>query len=402
MTAPVLVLNGGSSSLKSQLLEPTSGQVLARGLVERIGSDSAVVHAARPDATGNAVGQWEGPIADHGAALAQLTAELAALGVELSGDRLLAVGHRVVHGGIRFRQPTIITDVVVDAIDDLAALAPLHNPGNAALIRAATQHFPHTPQVAVFDTAFFADLPEVATTYAIDRAVARQYSVRRFGFHGISHAAVSAQTAALMGADPTTVNQIVLHLGNGASISAIQGGKPRDTSMGLTPLEGLVMGSRGGDIDPGALIHLMREADYGADDLANLLNHRSGLQGLTGQRDLRDVAQRAEAGDPDARSALELYCYRSRKYIGSYLAVLGRVDAIVFTAGVGENAAAIRAEIVAGLDGLGISIDPARNTADIAGPRLISPPHAQVAVAVIPTNEELAIARAAAALLKNE
>lgn len=370
----ILVLNGGSSSLKYQLVEPMSGEVRSKGLIERIGKDPADYLAA-----------------------------LHAVREQLPPRTVAAVGHRVVHGGARFRAPTLITDEVLGTIESLIPLAPLHNPVNAAIIVAARKALPAVPHVAVFDTAFFADLPEVATAYAIDREVARANGIRRYGFHGISHEYVSRAAADLIARPYGEVNQIVLHLGNGASASAVEGGRPVDTSMGLTPLEGLMMGSRGGDIDPGALIHLMRTAGYDADALDDLLSRRSGMVGLTGRGDLRDVHAAAAGADATisaatAELALQLYARRITKYVGAYAALLGRVDVITFTAGVGENDPDIRERALASLGIFGVMLDAQRNAADRRDARIISADGSRVTVAVIPTNEELAIARATSAL----
>ncbi|MEO7125493.1 MAG: acetate kinase [Nakamurella sp.] len=373
MTAYTLVLNAGSSSLKYQLVEPVSGHVAAKGLVERIGRSAA----------------------DYTEALAKVQADLPDV-------TITAVGHRVVHGGDKFSAPTMITPSVLGAIKELIPLAPLHNPANAAIIDAALVAFAGLPQVAVFDTAFFADLPKVATTYAIDRNVARDNGIRRYGFHGISHEYVSKEAAKLLGRDYGELNQIVLHLGNGASASAIEAGRPIDTSMGLTPLEGLVMGTRGGDIDPGVLIHLMRHAHLDADGIDDLLSRHSGMFGLTGSVDLRDVHAAAAGQGPDseqAELALAIYARRLAKYIGGYAAILGSVDIITFTAGVGENDADIRERACARLDLFGVILDSQRNRLPAGGPRVISADDSRVTVAMIPTNEELAIARQAAASL---
>lgn len=373
MTAYTLVLNAGSSSLKYQLVEPISGHVATKGIVERIGRSAA----------------------DYTEALAKVQADLPDV-------TITAVGHRVVHGGEKFSAPTAITTEVLDTIKELIPLAPLHNPANAAIIDAALIALPGLPQFAIFDTAFFADLPEVSTTYAIDRDVARDNGIRRYGFHGISHEYVSHEAARLLGRDYGELNQIVLHLGNGASASAIESGRPIDTSMGLTPLEGLVMGTRGGDIDPGALIHLMRHAHLDADGIDDLLSRHSGMFGLTGCVDLRDVHATAKGEGPQAQQAelaLALYARRLAKYIGGYAAILGRVDVITFTAGVGENDADIRQRACARLGAFGVILDSTRNRAPVGGPRLISADGSRVTVAVIPTNEELAIARQTAASL---
>ena len=395
MTAYVLVLNAGSSSLKYQLLEPDSGRVAVKGIVERIGSTG-----------GGAVGNTVGGTADYASALAAAREEMSAAGFDPHAVDLRAIGHRVVHGGERFRRPTLITPDVLQTVRDLIPLAPLHNPANAALIECTLDAFPAVPQVAVFDTAFFAALPEVAATYAIDRGLARKYGIRRYGFHGISHCYVSRAAAAHVGRPYAELNQIVLHLGNGASASAIAGGRALDTSMGLTPLEGLVMGSRGGDIDPGVLIHLMRAAHLDADGLEDLLSRPSGMKGLTGTVDLRDVHGQIAAGGAGAQQAelaLDIYTRRLRKYIGAYHAILGRLDTLIFTAGVGENDPIVRARAVENLAALGISIDPDRNVArapaSSAAARIISPDGSPVTVLVVPTNEELAIAQQSAALI---
>ncbi|GFG68576.1 acetate kinase [Mycolicibacter senuensis] len=369
----VLVLNSGSSSIKFQLVDPVAGTAVISGLVEQIGEPG-------------------GAIPDHAAGLRRIHQRLADSHVDLAAVR--AVGHRVVHGGMMFHSPTLITNAVLAEIERLAELAPLHNPPNAIGIEVARADFPDVPHVAVFDTGFFHWLPEDAASYAIDRDVAIEYGIRRYGFHGTSHEYVSREVAVLLGADLTEINTIVLHLGNGASASAVRGGVAVETSMGLTPLEGLVMGTRCGDIDPGVLMHLRRTAGMGVEQLDDLLNRRSGLKGLCGSNDFRELLERVADGSAPAKLAYDVYIHRLRKYIGAYLAVLGRVDAIAFTAGVGENVAAVREDALAGLDGLGIVIDPQRNRAG-SGARIISAEHSRSTVLVVPTNEELAIARAA-------
>ncbi len=395
MTAPVLVINSGSSSMKYQLVDTDSGEALATGLFERIGDRGArAVHRA-----GGADTERSGDIPDHAAALRVMRELFAEAGSPLRDGDLTAVGHRVVHGGSVFGDPVLVDPGVLQRIRDLSTLAPLHNPANATGIEQAMRAFPDTPQVAVFDTAFFRTLPPAAFTYAVDRGVAEANQLRRYGFHGTSHQYVSRQVAHTMGRELSELNQIVLHLGNGASASAIRGGVAVDTSMGLTPLEGLVMGTRSGDLDPGALLHLLRVGGLDVDQLDDLLNRRSGLLGLAGVNDFRDLTALVDGGDADAALAVDVYCHRVRKYIGAYLAVLGRVDVLTFTAGVGENAPAVRAQIVDGLAGLGISVDPERNALRGSRARVISPPDAPVTVLVVPTNEELAIARAAATLV---
>ena len=364
----VLVVNSGSSSLKYQLLDDAE-QVLAAGLVERIGG---------PD------------VPDHTAALALMMRTCAAAGVELAPD---VVGHRLVHGGARFSAPVVVDDEVEAAVEELATLAPLHNPPGLLGVRAARQAFPGVPQVAVFDTAFHATIPAEASTYAIDADLAAERGIRRYGFHGTSHEYVSRAAADFLGRRGRFV---VLHLGNGASACAVADGRSIATSMGLTPLEGLVMGTRGGDLDPGAVLHLLRTG-MSVDEVDTLLNRRSGLAGLTGSGDLRDVLAAAARGDERAGLALDVHAHRIRGYVGAYLAHLGGLDALVFTAGVGENSPEVRARVVGGLGHLGLELDPARNGARDRGPRAISPHGAAVPVLVVPTNEELQIARHALA-----
>jgi acetate kinase len=363
----VLVLNCGSSSLKYRLFDGVD--TLARGLVERIGEPG-------------------GDAGDHGDALRGVLDD-----VDLTG--LGAVGHRVVHGGDDFTAPTLIDDEVVATIERLVPLAPLHNPANLAGISVARELLPDVPQVAVFDTAFHATMPEAAATYAVDVEVARRHRIRRYGFHGTSHAFVSRRTAALLGRAPGTVNTITLHLGNGASVCAVEGGRSVATSMGLSPLEGLVMGTRSGDLDPAVVFHLHRVAGMPLDEIDTLLNRHSGLRGLCGDNDMRAVLRRRAAGDAAAALAFDVYCRRVKQYVGAYYALLDRLDAVTFTAGVGEHAPDVRAASLSGLDRLGIVVDAGRNTADARGERVVSPDGAPVAVCVVPTDEELEIAEQA-------
>jgi len=360
----VLVLNAGSSSLKYRLLALPDGARLLGGHVEEI-TDR-----------------------DFGPALDQVVAEVRDHGAEVA-----AVGHRVVHGGSRHTSPEVVDDALLASVEDLARLAPLHNPPAAEGIRRAREAFPDVPQVAVFDTAYFTALPEAAATYALDADLAGAEEIRRYGMHGTSHRYVAGEAAAFLGRDVAELDLITLHLGNGASAAAIGHGRPLDTSMGLTPLEGLVMGTRGGDVDPGILLHLMRHARFDLDGLDELLNHRSGLRGLAWTSDFRELMSAIDAGDRRAALALEVYCRRIRKYVGAYLAVLGGADAIVFTAGVGENVAPVREQSLRGLEPLGIEVDLARNDADERGVRRISTDGSRVDVLVVPTDEELAIAR---------
>lgn len=391
MSGLVLVINSGSSSIKYQLLDPGAQAAVASGLVEQIGEPEGRV---RHKMWGRAV-ERRGPIPDHGEGLRLALVMFAEAGLDLDKVNIAAVGHRVVHGGQVFHEPTLITPTVVAEIARLAKLAPLHNPPNVIGIEVAQKQFPDIPHVAVFDTGFFHTLPAAAATYAIDSELAQQYDVRRYGFHGTSHQYVSQQVAAFLGRELPELNTIVLHLGNGASASAIHGGVAVETSMGLTPLEGLVMGTRSGDIDAGVLIHLGRAAGMDVDQFDELLNRNSGLKGLSGVNDFRELDKRIEAGDARAKVAYEVYVHRLRKYVGAYLAVLGRVDAIAFTAGVGENAANVREDTLSGLERLGIAVDRQRNRSPERSTRLISTDTSSTTVLVVPTNEELAIALAA-------
>ncbi|GGS63527.1 acetate kinase [Nonomuraea spiralis] len=386
MAGRILVLNTGSSSIKYELVDVGTRERPARGLVERIGEEGGrLTHH-----TG------EGPpyvreerFPGHAEGLEAMLKAFAEAGPALDP---VAVGHRVVHGGTRFTGPALVDDDVIAAIEELAPLAPLHNPVNLAGIRVARAAFPGVPQVAVFDTAFQLTLPPQAYTYAVPR----EWGVRRYGFHGTSCAYVSRRAAAFLGRDPSELNLIVLHLGNGASATAMSGGRSVDTSMGLTPLEGLVMGTRSGDVDPAIAGYLARVRGLGAEEVEHALSHQGGLRALAGTLDMREVRRR---DDEEARLALEVYTRRVRKYVGAYYALLGRVDAIVFTGGVGEHDAATRAESLAGLDRLGVTVDPELNAAESAAERAVSPPGAEVAVLVVPTDEEWEIARQALELI---
>ncbi|MGW7379713.1 acetate kinase [Streptomyces sp. NPDC054794] len=393
----VLVLNSGSSSVKYQLLDMRDHSRLAVGLVERIGEQTSRLKHTCP--TSGRTREVDGPIADHDGALKAVGDELNADGLGLDSPELAAIGHRVVHGGMFFTEPTVVDDSVLAEIERLIPVAPLHNPANLTGIRTARALRPDLPQVAVFDTAFHTTMPESAARYAIDPKVADRYRVRRYGFHGTSHAYVSRATAELLGKAPQEVNVIVLHLGNGASAAAIRGGRCVDTSMGLTPLEGLVMGTRSGDLDPAVIFHLQRVGGMSMDEIDTLLNKGSGLFGLCGDNDMREIGRRIDEGDEAARLAFDIYIHRLKKYIGAYYAVLGRVDAVVFTAGVGENASPVREAALAGLEELGLAVDAGLNAVRGDRPRLISPENARVAVAVVPTDEELEIATQTYALV---
>lgn len=392
----VLVCNSGSSSFKYQLIDVARSETLASGIVERIGA--GVGHAQHrhegPENTSHG-SNWDGAfeVPDHFAAFEVMLEGFAAHGPSLEEFPPVAIGHRVVQGGARFFEPTVITELVKINIDELSSLAPLHNPANLAGIEAAQRAFPDVPHVAVFDTAFHQTMPPAAYSYAIDREVAAKHRIRRYGFHGTSHRFVSRATAEFLGRPLEELRTIVLHLGNGASACAVSGGRSVETSMGMTPLEGLVMGTRSGDLDPAVLLHLQRRAGYSVAEVDELLNQRSGVLGLGGHADMRDLVAAADGGDQAAALALEVYAHRVRSYVGAYAAQLGRVDAIVFTAGVGENAALVREWCLAGLEGFGVIVDPDRNRAAERGARRISGDDSRVEVLVVPTNEELEIAR---------
>jgi acetate kinase len=383
----VLVVNTGSSSIKYQLFEMDPQKVLASGLVERIGEAGSKLTHRAGDADPLVV---EARVADHSEGFERVFGAFEAAGEPIG--ELAGIGHRVVHGGERLTAPTLVDEVTIRAIADQVPLAPLHNPSNLLGIRIAMASFPDTPQVAVFDTAFHQTMPPRAWRYALPADLAAELRIRRYGFHGTSHAYVSRKAAEHLGRPAAELNLITLHLGNGASVAAVAGGRCIDTSMGMTPLEGLVMGTRSGDLDPAVVFYLHREAGLSVDDIDDLLNKRSGMLGLAGANDLREVGRRAADGDQAAAEALDVYCYRIRKYVGAYAAALGRLDALVFTAGVGENNDGVRAGVCQGLEGLGVTLNPKRNRARSGRPRTISADDAPVAVLVVPTNEELEIA----------
>ena len=373
----VLVINSGSSSLKYQLRELADDgtdapvPVLAQGLVERIGVPGSGVP-------------------DHAAALEQVEAELA----EATGGRTIdAAGHRVVHGGERFTAPARVTNEVIRAIERLAPLAPLHNPAAAQGLRAMAERWPDMPQVVVFDTSFHQTMPREAWQYALPDEVYTEHGIRRYGFHGTSHDLVTGLAAEHLGIPRGEFRAVVLHLGNGASATAIRDGVSVDTSMGYTPLAGLVMGTRSGDLDPSVVTHLMRNHGYDAEELDTLMNRRSGLLGLAGEADMRQVLENAASGDGRARNALDVASYRLAKYVGGYHVAVGGAQAIVFTAGIGENSAPFRARVLDRLGALGVAYDAEANRARVAGPHTISAPESAIPVLVVPTDEEQAIAR---------
>ncbi|MFZ5441339.1 MAG: acetate/propionate family kinase [Myxococcota bacterium] len=373
----VLVLNSGSSSVKYQVIDTATSAVRLVGLIERVGKDVTY---------------------------AQALAQVLEAAKHLTLD---AVGHRVVHGGERFVDATRIDDAVEQGIEACIPLAPLHNPPNLAGIRAARAALPGLPQVAVFDTAFHARLPRRARTFAIDQAVAQKHGLRRYGFHGTSHQYVAQLAAQHLGRPLQELRLVTLHLGNGASATAVEFGVSTETSMGLTPLDGLVMGTRGGDLDPGVLLALLRTGEFDAQSLDRLLNHQSGLAGLSGLgNDLRDIEQRASEGDDRCRLAVSVFAHRARKYLGAYAAVMGGLDAVVLTGGIGENAVAMRRRILQRLDFLGLVLDDEANEAAKVSAEqpvaAVSAPNSRVAALVVKTNEELSIARQTAALVEQK
>ncbi len=361
-----LVLNCGSSSVKYQVVDTTVDEPLASGLIERV--------------------------TDHFLAIREVIESLSAAGSGVDISKITVVGHRVLHGGEEFSAPTIIDDEVERKITRLIPLGPLHMPPNLAGIAAAREAFPDKPHVAIFDTAFFQTLSEAAYTYALDRHIAAEHAIRRYGFHGTSYAYLAHEAPRVMGKRPDEVNMIAFHLGNGASVTAMRAGRAIDTSMGLTPLEGLVMGTRTGDIDPAVVFHLGRSAGMTLDEIDHLFNRQSGMLGLTGYSDMRDVEKAADEGSHDAQVGLEIYCRRIRGYAGQYYAQLGHLDAVVFTAGVGENSDVVRLQSMAGLSELGIIMDAERNAGRKKQATLVSADESRVQVWVVPTNEEREIA----------
>lgn len=364
----VLVINSGSSSLKFQAIDTASGDVLSKGLIEQIG---------------------EGPVADHEAAISVMEKTLT---TDLGEREVQAVGHRVVHGGERFSQPVLIDYEIVRAIERLAPLAPLHNPAHALGMRALMDRWPKTPQVAVFDTSFHRTLPEHAWRYALPDHLYKEHGVRRYGFHGTSHDYVTGLAAELLGYERSKFNAVIAHLGNGASVTAVQNGLSVDTSMGYTPLEGLVMGTRSGDVDPSIITQLIVRGIYTAEEMDTMLNKESGLKGLSGSNDMRSVVESAANGDDSAELALSVAAYRLQKYIGGYHVAVGGANALVFTAGIGENSWQFRERVCNGLGALGIKLDMPTNVARSAEPRIISSWDSAIPVLVVPTNEEEAIA----------
>jgi acetate kinase len=389
----VLVLNSGSSSLKFQLFKKADLSVLASGLVEQIGADSSAARLSFIGSDGlEQTIRKNQPVSDHRAAIKLMSEMLIESHTLGDLDELAGIGHRVVHGGEAFHQPVIIDEDVIGVIEELIPLAPLHNPANLTGIRVARENAAQVPQVAVFDTAFHQSMPEHAYLYALPYSLYEKQKVRRYGFHGTSHSYVAQEAAHYLEAPMEELNIITLHLGNGASAAAIHAGNCIDTSMGLTPLEGLVMGTRSGDLDPAILLYLGRQSGLDIDALDKLLNKQSGLKGICGENDIRTISQAAEDGDKRAKLALAIFSYRIKKYIGAYMAALGGVDCVVFTGGIGENSALIRQMSCQGMERLGLLIDDRKNIIRQKETLEIQAPGSEVKLLVIPTNEEYEIA----------
>ncbi len=391
----ILVLNAGSSSIKYQLFEMPGQSVLLSGSIEKIGEESSLIQHKLFLEDGSAkTHQIQEVIPDHLESLRRIVALLLdpVWGSIESADEITAVGHRVVHGGEKFSRPVVVTSEVVHELRKLSFLAPLHNPANIKGIEVASEIFTHSIQVAVFDTAFHQTMPDYAFRFAISERFYKENGLRAYGFHGTSHQFVTKESARYLSADLHEFNAISIHLGNGCSMTAIKNGMSADTSMGLTPLGGLIMGTRSGDIDPSLIIFLAKHLDMTIDQIDQLLNKESGLKGLTGDNDLRNIIQRYDDGESAARLAIEMYVYRIRQYIGAYMATLGRVDAIIFTAGVGENSPFIREKVCEGLENLGVVLSKELNHSAERGIRSIGVPESNVKILVVPTNEELEIA----------
>ncbi|KFZ41800.1 acetate kinase [Anoxybacillus sp. LAT_35] len=385
----VIAINAGSSSLKFQLFNMPSEEVLTKGVVERIGFEDAIFNIT---VNGEKIKEVT-PIPDHAVAVKMLLDKLIELGIIQSFDEIEGIGHRVVHGGEKFSDSVLITDETLKEIEDLSDLAPLHNPANVVGIKAFREVLPNVPAVAVFDTAFHQTMPEQSFLYSLPYEYYEKFGIRKYGFHGTSHKYVTQRAAELLGRPIEQLRLISCHLGNGASIAAVEGGKSIDTSMGFTPLAGVAMGTRSGNIDPALIPYIMQKTGKTAEEVIDILNKKSGMLGLTGfSSDLRDIEEAAAKGDQRAELALEVFAGRIHKYIGSYAARMCGVDAIIFTAGIGENSDVVRAKVLRGLEFMGVYWDPALNK--VRGKEaFISYPHSPVKVLVIPTNEEVMIAR---------
>lgn len=390
----ILVLNSGSSSLKFQLFGLPDFSRLATGLVEKIGSpDAAAALHFKDGNEGHKELKISRYISGHRQAIELMSEMLRDSGVLMDVDELSGIGHRIVHGGEVFHEPVLIDDAVIATVEDLIPLAPLHNPANLLGIRVAAEHAPSVPQVAVFDTAFHQTIPDYGFLYALPYTLYREHKVRRYGFHGTSHSYVCKKTAEHLKKPFSQLDIVSLHLGNGASAAAVQGGRSVDTSMGMTPLEGLIMGTRSGDVDPAIIFYLSRETGMNMEEIDTMLNRESGLLGICGENDMRNISENADKGDSRSQLALSMFCYRLRKYIGAYMAVLGGADCIIFTGGIGENSAVVREKACKGLERLGVEIDISKNSLKPDGGILeIHKASSRVAILVVPTDEELEIA----------
>lgn len=401
----LLVINTGSSSIKYKLFDMEEKRVLSAGLVERIGEEKGrIKHQRFYDDKEPQVKEEELSIQDHRVGLEQISELLQdeKFGAIRHPEEIRAVGHRVVHGGSRFSEAVVINTEVKDAIQSLVPLAPLHNPPNLEGIAVAEEVFAHAQQVAVFDTAFHQSMPDYAYHYAIPQKYYQEHQIRVYGMHGTSHQYVAHQAAKHLGVPGNQLNAITIHLGNGCSMTAVKEGKSIDTSMGLSPLPGLIMGTRSGDIDPAIIFYMGTKLNMSFEDIDQVLNKQSGLKGIAGENDVRTVVERYEQGDRAAVLALEMYAYRIRKYIGAYLAVTGRLHALIFTAGVGENSSLIREKACEGLEHLGIRMNPGKNLQKQKGIQEIQDEKSQVRILVVPTDEELSIAEQAYGLVKDE
>lgn len=395
----VLVINCGSSSLKYQLIDMNNEQVLGKGLAERIGIEGSVLTHKKPGTEPVVIKK---PMATHETAIRMVLDALVDKqhGVIASLDEISAVGHRVLHGGYKFTKSVVVDDTVIEGIRECIPLGPLHNPANLMGIEACQKIMPKTKQVAVFDTAFHQTMPETAYMYALPKEYYDKYKIRRYGFHGTSHRFVSIKAAEMLNNHTADFKLITCHLGNGSSLAAVKGGKCMDTSMGLTPLEGLVMGTRCGDMDPAIVPFIMENEHLSPKEMSNLMNKKSGMLGISGlSSDFRDVEEAKDKGNKRAKLALDMFCYRVKKYIGAYIAALGGLDAMVFTAGVGENSSTVRAQICEGLECFGIKLDPEKNKLR-GDARFINDKASNVKIMVIPTNEELMIAKDTLALVQ--
>lgn len=387
--AKIIAINAGSSSLKFQLLQMPQEEVLTKGLVERIGLNDSIFTI---EVDGEKVKEIK-DIQDHSEAVSMLLDKLVKHNIISSLNEIEGIGHRVVHGGEKFNDSVLITDEILKEIEEISYLAPLHNPANVVGIKAFNNVLPNVPAVAVFDTAFHQSMPEKSFLYSLPYEYYTEYGIRKYGFHGTSHKYVSERAAELLGRPVEQLRLLSCHLGNGASIAAIEGGKSIDTSMGFTPLAGVTMGTRSGNIDPALIPYIMQKTGQSAEEVLNVLNNKSGMLGVSGfSSDLRDIESEAENGNERAELALEVFASRIHKYIGSYAARMAGIDAIIFTAGIGENSTAVRERVLRGLEFMGVYWDPALN--QVRGKEaFISYPHSPVKVIVIPTNEEVMIAR---------